>query len=122
MEISGTGGFSWVNAIRNKDDRQNMPGNIVSSLGASAVIDTSVKPEEKTGPDPVQEFKEYMAKTPEERMQEAWLKSQGITPEEFEAMTPAEKQALMDKMRQELENKMRAEIADGGRKRIDLLV
>lgn len=122
MEILGTVGFSWINALRNKEDRQNMPGNIVSSLGANAVMDTSVKPEQKTGPDPVQEFKDYMAKTPEERMQEAWLKSQGVTPEEFEAMTPAEKQAFMDKMRQELENKMRAEIADGGRKSINLLV
>ncbi len=122
MEISGTGGVSWVNPIRTKEDRQNMPGNIVSSLGANAVIDTSVKPEEKTGPDPIQEFKDYMAKTPEERMQEAWLKSQGITPEEFEAMTPAEKQALLDKMRSEIENKMREQIANGDQKRVDFLV
>jgi len=121
VDIAGTSGFNWSNPIRNKDDRQNVPGNIFSSLGANAAIDPMAEPE-KTGPDPVQEFKDYMAKTPEQRMQEAWLQSHGITQEEFDAMSPEEKQSLMDMMKHDIEDKMRQEAAEGGRKRVDILV
>lgn len=123
MEITGAGGSSWVNPNRTKEDRQNMPGNIASLLGASAAIDTSVKKDaEKTKPDAVQEFKDYMAKTPEQRMQEAWLESRGITKEEFDAMTPDEKQSLMDMMRKEIDEKVRAEAMNSGKKQLDIFV
>lgn len=60
------------------------------------------------------EFRDFMKKTPAERMVDQILKSMGITPEELEAM-PAEKQlAVMEKVRQIIEEKMRlaAGVAD----------
>lgn len=100
-----------------------MPGNIVSSLAATAAIDPVKKEAEDAEPDAVQAFKDYMAKTPEQRMQESWLQSHGITQEEFDAMSPDEKQKLMDMMRKEIEEKARAEaLTGGGRKRVDLFV
>lgn len=101
-----------------------MPGKIASLLGSSAAIDTSVKKDaEETKPDAVKEFKDYMAKTPEQRMQEAWLQSHGITQEEFDAMTPDEKQKLMDMMRKEIEEKVRADaMTGGGKKTVDIFV
>ena len=46
-------------------------------------------------PDPVQVFLDYMAKTPEERYFDSFLKSKGLTEEAFEALPAEEKQALM---------------------------
>lgn len=50
----------------------------------------------------VAEFLEFMSKTPEERWHEQWLRSKGITEEEFNAMSADEKQALIDEMTEEL--------------------
>lgn len=50
----------------------------------------------------VAQFLEYMSKTPEERWHEQWLKSKGLTEEEFAALSPEEQQALMDEMTEDL--------------------
>jgi predicted flavoprotein YhiN len=63
---------------------------------------------------PAQEFLDYMKKTPEERMQEAWLRAHGIDPEDFEAMPPEKKQALMDEMKEDIEAKLK-EAAEKGK-------
>ena len=54
-------------------------------------------PDEATAqrPDPVQVFLDYMAKTPEERYFDSFLKSKGLTEEAFEALPAEERQALM---------------------------
>ena len=68
----------------------------IAQEGESAADDT---PEADAGlaqrPDPVQVFLDYMAKTPEERYFDSFLKSKGLTEEAFEALPAEEKQALM---------------------------
>jgi hypothetical protein len=108
---------------KTKDDRQNVPGNIVSMLGGNAAIDPITgKTEQPQVPSPVEEFRDYMSKTPEQRMQENWLRAHGITPEEFAAMSPEEQLKLMDQMRAEIENKLKERAMMGGARRTDILV
>ncbi len=56
----------------------------------------------------VKAFLDYMSKTPEERYFESFLKSKGMTKEEFEALPPEEKQALLkefeEAVKQQAEN------------------
>jgi len=113
VNISGVGGSDWFSSVKNKDDRQKVPGNIVSMLATDADIDPA---SQVPAVDPIsaatKQFQDYMDKTPEQRMQEAWLHSHGITPEEFAAMSPAEKKALTDQMREEMEEKMKQQQAN----------
>jgi len=43
----------------------------------------------------VKAFLDYMSKSPEERYFEAFLKSRGMTAEDYEAMSPKEQQGLL---------------------------
>lgn len=64
--------------------------------------------------DAVRAFLEYMAKTPEERYFEAFLKSKGMTEEQFQALPPEEKQALM----KEFEDYVKQHVEDASAERI----
>lgn len=53
-------------------------------------------------PSPEETFLAYMKKTPVERWVENWLKSRGLTKEEFDALPPEEHEALAREMAEEL--------------------
>jgi hypothetical protein len=55
-----------------------------------------------------------MAKSPEERYFEAFLKSRGLSAEDFEAMTPAEQQGLLT----EFEDTLKQRLGDATAERI----
>ncbi|QVW26949.1 hypothetical protein KJF94_19815 [Pseudomonas hormoni] len=62
-------------------------------------------------------FKEYMSKTPEERMQEAILEEMGLTKEEVEQMPPEQQQAVAKEMAERMQDKIKlaqAEKENGG--------
>lgn len=52
------------------------------------------------------EFQAYMDKTPEERYFEAFLKEQGMTQEEFDALSPEDKQKLLKKFEDFVKQKL----------------
>lgn len=58
----------------------------------------------------VKEFTDYMKKSPAERMEEAWLKSRGITKEDLDAMSPEERKAILDEMRAAIEDQLKREM------------
>lgn len=62
----------------------------------------------------VRAFLDYMAKSPEERYFEAFLKSRGMTAEEFEAMSPDEQQGLL----KEFEDTLKQRLGDATAERI----
>ncbi|MHC8291120.1 hypothetical protein ACYZUD_30800 [Pseudomonas sp. XS1P51] len=52
-------------------------------------------------------FKEYMSKTPEERMQDAILEEMGLTKEEVEQMPPEQQQAVAKEMAERMQDKIK---------------
>lgn len=74
------------------------------------------------GKDVVKEFMDFMNKSPAERNQEIWLRSHGISPEEFAAMSPDQKQQLMDQMKKEMQDKLAQESIDKFRPRVDISI
>lgn len=52
--------------------------------------------------DAVQDFRDYMAKTPEEKIQEKVLAELGMTPEEFEALPPEQKAKIGEQIAQRI--------------------
>lgn len=59
----------------------------------------------------VKAFLAYMSKTPEERFFESFLKSKGMTKEEFEALPPEDKQALLKEFQEMVRERTEAESA-----------
>lgn len=51
----------------------------------------------------VQEFRDYMAKTPEEKIKEKILQELGMTEEEFDALPPEQKAKVMQQITERLE-------------------
>jgi hypothetical protein len=68
----------------------------------------------------VKAFLDYMAKSPEERYFEAFLKSRGMSAEDFEAMSPKEQQGLLkdfeDTLKQRLGEATAERIAGSARR------
>lgn len=62
----------------------------------------------------VRAFLDYMAKAPEERYFEAFLKARGLTAEDFEAMSPKEQQGLL----KEFEDTLKQRLGDATAERI----
>lgn len=56
--------------------------------------------------DPVQEFLDYMRKTPEELYHEAILREMGLTQEELEAMPPEQRVAIEREIQEKLEERI----------------
>ncbi len=52
-------------------------------------------------------FKEYMSKTPEERMQDAILEEMGLTKEEVSQMSPEQQQAVAKEMAERMQDKVK---------------
>jgi uncharacterized protein YdeI (YjbR/CyaY-like superfamily) len=51
------------------------------------------------------EFKEYMSKTPEQRLRDSILEEMGISQEEFEAMPPEKQMAVSQEIAQRMQDK-----------------
>ena len=51
------------------------------------------------------EFKDYMSKSPEERLRDSILEEMGITEEEFEAMPPEKQMAVSQEIAQRMQDK-----------------
>ncbi|VVN93439.1 hypothetical protein PS723_06615 [Pseudomonas fluorescens] len=66
-------------------------------------------PETSTAPEggALAEFKDYMSKSPEERMRDSILKELGITEEEFEQMPPEKQQAIGQEIARLLQDKIK---------------
>ena len=109
MSISGIGLTSTASIFASA--RQN-----VTSIATTTTTDAakSTGTTEKTttaASDPTERFKDYMSKTPEQRYIESWLKSHGISAEDFAAMSPEDKQAIIDQMKLEMQAKMEEKAA-----------
>lgn len=61
--------------------------------------------EETTGSSATLEFKDYMSKTPEERLRDSTLKEMGITEEELAAMPPEKQLAVSQEIAQRMQDK-----------------
>ncbi|WP_282610628.1 hypothetical protein [Pelagibius sp. Alg239-R121] len=59
--------------------------------------------EKSTASDAVQDFLDYMSKSPEERYFEAFLKEKGLTPEQFANLPSEEKEKIMEAFEQRME-------------------
>jgi hypothetical protein len=114
----------------NLQNRQSLPGQsfqVDSSAGDGLTL-TGAPPKPATAPaaspkpsDAEQEFLDYMKKTPEQRMQEAWLKAHHLTQAQFDAMSPEQKQGLVNEMRQDIEDKLKQKMTEG-KKPVDISV
>lgn len=58
------------------------------------------------------EFKDYMSKTPEQRLRDSILKEMGITEEDLKAMPPEKQQAVAQEIADHLKDKMQLAQAD----------
>lgn len=76
--------------------------------GAKTKVDTQILGQ-TDGDAAVSKFLDFMSKTPEQRWHEQWLKSHGLTEEEFAALPADEKQALIDQMTEEMKQKLEQE-------------
>jgi hypothetical protein len=93
-------------------------GNLVTAATSDTTIpaDAPAQPSGATA-----EFLDYMKKTPAQRWQDAWLKSHGITQEQFDAMSPAEKWKILQQIREDMEAKMKDQMEHGGKGTTDIL-
>ncbi len=83
---------------------------IAQESSGEAAVEASAEDEEDSAA--VKAFLDYMSKTPEERYFEAFLKSKGLTKEEFEALPPEEKQALLKELQEMVRDRTEAESAE----------
>ncbi|HWT70374.1 MAG TPA: hypothetical protein VN214_14785 [Pseudomonas sp.] len=72
------------------------------------------------------EFKEYMSKTPEQRMHDAILEEMGLTQEEVDAMPPQKQQAIGEEIAQRMQEKREMaeaekEQKDGGQGKVQVV-
>lgn len=61
--------------------------------------------------DAVKEFMDYMDKTPEERYFDLFLKQEGLTQEQFEALSPEERAKIEETIQQKIRDKVKEEVA-----------
>jgi hypothetical protein len=65
-----------------------------------------------SGASATDEFKEYMSKTPEQRLRDSILKEMGITEEDLKAMPPEKQLAISKEIAERLQDKMKLAQAD----------
>ncbi len=65
-------------------------------------------------------FKNYMKMTPAERMEDAWLKSHGLTKEKLDKMSPSDREAVMKQMKDEIEQNLKQQTEQKGQQ-VDVL-
>ncbi|RKS18870.1 hypothetical protein BJ917_4565 [Pseudomonas sp. WPR_5_2] len=90
----------------------------VNLQAANAPLPDGVKDRIKDG-SATSEFKDYMSKTPEQRMRDAVLQEMGLTQEEVDQMPPEKQKAVGEEIAQRMEDKRQiaeAEKAQGSEK------
>lgn len=102
-------GSLWKKALASaSDDTDTRQKTIESTLGAQVVTpETAVAAQSLGQSDAVQEFLDFMDKTPEERMRAQILGSLGMTEEELAALPPDERRKIEDKIRETIETRVR---------------
>ncbi|NVZ61159.1 hypothetical protein HX867_03590 [Pseudomonas gingeri] len=83
---------------------------------AAAATMTATPPTTRTAPtatsndsDAMKEFKDYMSKSPVERLREQMLKEQGLTEESFNALPPEQQQAINNKIAERIKEQFSAQ-------------
>ncbi|MGJ7514502.1 hypothetical protein ACSFE6_09220 [Pseudomonas baetica] len=76
----------------------------VNLQAVNAPLPDDVKDRIKDG-SATSEFKDYMSKTPEQRMRDAILEEMGLTQEEVDAMPPEKQKAIGEEIAQRMEDK-----------------
>ncbi len=78
-----------------------------SARGAARAADPAVAAEdEEESSGAVRAFLEYMSKSPEERYLDSFLRSKGLTQEDFDAMSPEDQKALLQEFREFVKQKV----------------
>ena len=70
-----------------------------------AAASSAAEEAKKVGSSALAEFKDYMSKTPEQRLRDSILQEMGITEEEFNAMPPEKQQAVSQEIAQRMQDK-----------------
>jgi hypothetical protein len=78
-----------------------------SSDGSKSPSGSKANPKDSAA---MAEFKDYMSKSPEQRMRDSILKEMGLTEDEVKAMPPEKQAAIENKIAQLIENKMKLEL------------
>lgn len=79
------------------------------ALQASVPDDSKTK---STDSSAMADFKDYMSKTPEQRLRDSILKEMGITEEQLQAMPPAQQLAVGKEIAERIQDKMKLAQAD----------
>jgi hypothetical protein len=77
-----------------------------SAAGAAAASPAVGSPSSKTADDPVQDFLNYVGKTPAEQMRDQILHSLGLTEDQVNAMNPADRAKLEQKVKELVREKV----------------
>ena len=83
-------------------------------MASSASADSSSLQSTTQTPSAEDTFKAYMKMTPAERMEDAWLKSHGLSKEKLAAMSPAEREATLKQMKSEIEQELKLKTEQKG--------
>jgi hypothetical protein len=90
------------------------------SRNSAAAQNTDSLGNTNQAPSAVDAFKNYMKMTPAERMEDAWLKSHGLTKEKLAAMSPTERENVMKQMKTEIEQNLKQKTEQKGQQ-VDVL-
>jgi hypothetical protein len=106
VQASGlTSATQQVNAASTISDNVNEAfAKTRVGLQATTPDDNSAKSTDSAA---MTDFKDYMSKTPEQRLRDGILKEMGITEEQLSAMPPAQQLAVGKEIAQRLEDKMK---------------
>lgn len=94
--------------IRSMEESQNANAPVTAATSATANDNAQpTDPEQNTA---VSEFLEYMEMTPEEKYFDMFLKEEGLTQEEYEALPPEDKAEITEKIQNRIEEKMKEDL------------
>ena len=126
-EVAPTDGFSGairqqtpINKEKNADNLVNTDSSLITDQSLRTLLYTQENSYTKITEDTdtttksgaVEEFLEFMSKTPEERWREQILKSMGLTEEELAALPPEEREKIEEKITAIIEDKVEKDIAN----------
>ncbi len=123
MNFNNIGSAIKVGSINSelKIGKQNIEEAPVEQSSPASKTYLTESSSQKVGvKDPYQELSDFMKMTDAQKMQYLWLKKNGISPEEFEAMSGEDKQKLVEKMQEELKAQMKEAIESPEKASIDL--
>ena len=94
--------------IRSMEEDQTTDAPASATSTASANDNTQKTDTDNTGA--VAEFLEYMEMTPEEKYFDMFLKEEGLTQEEYDALPPEDKAEITEKIQNRIEEKMKEDL------------